>query len=286
MMTLPDRRTFLRMGSMAACTAALLPPGACLAQATRESMPVICAHRGWRDPSRFENTLEEMRHTLRSGPFMMEIDLTSDADGTIFLMHDQDIDRVTTGHGPLAALDNPAVRALRMKNGRGEVRGRVTAYRDVVRWAAGEPTARLMLDIKAVAPADALAPVRQAGLSGRVVVLTFARDVAHAAFAADPDVLVSVLITRPADIGLYVTMAAGRRFAAYIPRHADPALFHAAHNAGAVVITDLLGAGALTDAMTPEAGARWAHGLPIDILVTNTPIQLRAAFQSILHATG
>ncbi|WP_264996574.1 glycerophosphodiester phosphodiesterase family protein [Komagataeibacter intermedius] len=274
------------MGSMAACTAVLLPPGACLAQSARAGMPIICAHRGWRDPSRFENTLDEMRHTLRAGPFMLEIDLTSDADGMIFLLHDRNIDRVTTGHGPLATLDDTAVRALRMKNSQGKVRGRVTSYREVVRWVAREPTARLMLDIKDVAPADALAPVRQAGLSGRVVVLTFARDVAHAAFAADPDVLVSVLITRPADIGLYATMAAGRRFATYIPQHADPALFHAAHDAGAVVITDLLGPGALADAMTPEAGARWAHGLPIDILVTNTPIRLRAAFRSSLRASG
>ncbi|MDI6653296.1 glycerophosphodiester phosphodiesterase family protein [Gluconobacter japonicus] len=241
--------------------------------------PLICAHRGWTDPSETENSLSQMRRTHQVGPFMMEIDLAKDASGRIVLLHDQNVDRTTTGHGPLAELSPADIHKLALKNEFGPTHEHIPAYDAVLDWAARTPDVLLMLDIKDVPPADALKAVRRQHLSDRVVVLTFQEKQAREAFKADPDALISVLITTPDDLAAYRQIAGHRRFAAYIPKTSKLSLFRKAHQAGAIVITDLLGPTAVTDIMSPEEGAHHARSLPIDILVTNTPLQLQAALR-------
>ncbi|MBS4075708.1 glycerophosphodiester phosphodiesterase family protein [Ameyamaea chiangmaiensis] len=264
----------------------VLSPRPARALSLPAARPLICAHRGWTDPTQAENSLIQMRQTLRHGPFMMELDLATDSDGTIVLMHDDTVNRTTDGDGPVAAMTDAQRQRLRLRRADGATDEAIPLYDDVLRWAASAPTARLMLDIKGVSPEAALTPVRRAGLSDRVVVLTFHPAQSQAAFDADPDALVCVLTADAAQLTAARDMARGRRFAAYVPRAADVALFHAAHQAGAVVITDLLGPGAFGathDIWMPDAAARWVRSRPIDIIVTNTPVSLRAALS---HSTG
>lgn len=248
-------------------------------RATLTAPPLICAHRGWTDPTEVENSLDQMRHTHQAGPFMMEIDLATDASGRIVLLHDQKVDRTTTGHGPLTALTTENMQKLFLKNASGPTQEQIPAYDAVLDWAARTPNVLLMLDIKDVPPTDALNPVRRRHLSDRVVVLTFHEKQAREAFKADPNVLISVLITIPDDLKTYQKVLGIRHFAAYIPRTSDPFLFRRAHQAGAVIISDLLGPTAVTDIMSPEDGAHHARALPIDILVTNTPLLLQRALK-------
>ncbi|GAC89114.1 glycerophosphoryl diester phosphodiesterase [Gluconobacter thailandicus NBRC 3257] len=277
------RRIFIVYGLSAlmdlSCTSSVLAQSL---TAPMMSHPLICAHRGWTSPSGTENSLAEMRRTHKAGPFMMEIDLAKDKTGQIVLLHDLDVDRTTTGHGPLAELNQKAVQKLRLRNSSGPTGEHIPAYSDVLDWAARRPDVLLMLDIKDVPPTDALKPVRHQSLSGRVVVLTFHEKQAREAFEADPNALVSVLVTKPDDLATYRKISGTRRFAAYVPQNSDPALFRAAYEAGAVVITDLLGPTAIVDAVSPDEGAQRAKALPIDILVTNTPLQLQSALRKRL----
>lgn len=243
--------------------------------------PLICAHRGWLNPTETENSLAQMRHTYQRGPFMMEIDLAQNRDGLIVLMHDQNVDRTTTDHGPLTELDTSTLQSLHLKNATGATQEHIPVYSDVLDWAAKTSDALLMLDIKDVRAADALRPVRLRNLSGRVVVLTFHQQQAREALEADPKVLVSVLITRPHDLEMYRQIFGTRQFAAYVPQKSDAGLFHAAHQAGAIVITDLLGPTAIADRVSPIEGGRRTLSLPIDILVTNTPLKLRTALRTL-----
>ncbi|MBS1095975.1 glycerophosphodiester phosphodiesterase family protein [Gluconobacter wancherniae] len=241
--------------------------------------PLICAHRGWTDPSETENSLSQMRRTHQVGPFMMEIDLARDASGQIVLLHDQNVDRTTTGHGPLAILSSENLQKLRLKSISGPTQEHIPTYETVLDWAAGTPNVLLMLDIKDIPPADALRSVRRERLSDRVVVLTFQEKQAREAFKADPDALISVLVTTPTDLITYRKIAGTRRFAAYIPKTSKPSLFKIAHQAGAIIITDILGPTAIKDVMSPEDGAQHARALSIDIMVTNTPLQLQTSLK-------
>ena len=66
---------------------------------TVESPTRVIAHRGFsgRAP---ENTLLAIREAIAIGAEMVEIDVTMTADGHVILLHDETLDRTTSGTGP------------------------------------------------------------------------------------------------------------------------------------------------------------------------------------------
>jgi len=66
------------------------------------SWPFWIAHRG-AGKSAPENTLAAFRAGFSAGFGMFECDVKLSADGVAFLLHDDDLDRTTSGHGPAGA---------------------------------------------------------------------------------------------------------------------------------------------------------------------------------------
>lgn len=62
----------------------------------------IVGHRGAPDCAP-ENTLASFREGLRQGADIIELDVQLSADGCVVVFHDDQLDRTTNGHGPLAA---------------------------------------------------------------------------------------------------------------------------------------------------------------------------------------
>lgn len=74
--------------------------------------PRIAAHRGGALEAP-ENTIEAMRHAAQLGVEEVEIDLHLSADGQMMVHHDETLDRMTDGTGPLAA--HPAADLQRLR---------------------------------------------------------------------------------------------------------------------------------------------------------------------------
>lgn len=268
-----------------AAALALLGCGACLAAPANGAPgliertaagPLVCAHRGWLSPEEPENSLATFRHTERAGRFMLEMDLAESKDRQIVLMHDASVERTTTGHGEVAELQAATIDGLRLRTRSGRVLQEAPPrFRAVLDWAAREPRVLLMLDLKRTPPEDAMRLVRAAGLVGRVLLLTFDPVTAARAFAADPDVAVSVLVTNTAMLERYRRSAGtDRRLVAYIPAGNGASLFDAAHRAGVPVATDLLDP---TDALQPGRDPAILAGKHVDIVVSNRPQATRRA---------
>jgi glycerophosphoryl diester phosphodiesterase len=66
--------------------------------------PRFVAHRGGGKLAP-ENTLAAMRTGFAHGYRMVEFDVKLSADGVLFLLHDDTLDRTTNGHGPADALN-------------------------------------------------------------------------------------------------------------------------------------------------------------------------------------
>ena len=82
---------------------------------------LISAHRGGPTPGLPENAIPTMDALLAAHPAIMEVDVGKSADGVHFLLHDDRLDRTTTGTGEAAAQDWAALSQLKLKDNWGWV---------------------------------------------------------------------------------------------------------------------------------------------------------------------
>lgn len=78
----------------------------------------VVAHRGdWRNAP--ENSLQAFSNCIDMGVDMIELDLKKSKDGVLIIMHDNKLDRTTTGHGLPSDYTLAELRKLRLKSGHG-----------------------------------------------------------------------------------------------------------------------------------------------------------------------
>jgi len=85
--------------------------------ASRESVLVVAHRADWRNFP--ENSLPGIESAIAFGVDMAEIDLHRTKDGHFVLMHDETVDRTTTGNGKVADLTLSQIRMLRLRDGLG-----------------------------------------------------------------------------------------------------------------------------------------------------------------------
>jgi len=104
----------------------------CLRQ---HNLAVVAAHRGQPDQSAAENAMSSLTASLAAGVPFLEVDVATTSDGALVLMHDDTLDRATTGSGPTTGRTLADVEALRLKRPDGTVLDeRVPLFSDVLRW--------------------------------------------------------------------------------------------------------------------------------------------------------
>ena len=177
-----------------------------LAQAMRwaEGAPVwISAHRGAPPRGLPENSLEAFEYALNHTPALIETDVRRTKDGVLVLMHDETLDRTTTGTGRLDDTMFGALRRLRLVADSVVTPYRVPALAEALAWAEGR--AVLMLDVKRDVPYSELIPaIRQAGAADRVAVITYSLE-DHARLAAlAPELVVSATVETEQDLDALV----------------------------------------------------------------------------------
>ena len=79
---------------------------------------MVVAHRtGWKENGQYrypDNSLSGIRHSIRLGVELVEMDIRKTADGVPVLMHDEYLDRTTTCTGPVAQYRYEALLACRL----------------------------------------------------------------------------------------------------------------------------------------------------------------------------
>lgn len=176
--------------------------------------PLRIAHRGAsaRAP---ENTLAALREAIRLGADLIECDVHLSADGVPMLIHDDTVDRTTSGRGAVAALTSGRLRRLDAgawfsSRFRGEriptleeafecARGRCGLNIEIKeaggRRKAASPAARAAADPGAVARAVARA-LKRTGFKDLLIVSSFSPRALQAARTALPHVRLGFLASR------------------------------------------------------------------------------------------
>ena len=139
---------------------------------------IVAAHRGGPGSGFPENAISTFENTLRQAPAVLEIDIARTRDGVLVLMHDETVDRTTTGTGRVSDLTLSQLRTFRLKDRDGlALDVRVPTLREALDWSAGRTV--FELDVNDDVPfADVIAEVRAADAMDRVIVITYNDDAA------------------------------------------------------------------------------------------------------------
>ncbi|MEO0647715.1 MAG: esterase-like activity of phytase family protein [Cyanobacteria bacterium J06650_10] len=116
--------------------------------AWEESYPdLVSAHRGGFATGFPENAIETFENTLTLGPALLEVDVQRTSDGEWILMHDDTLDRTTTGTGLVTETTLAEIQALNLVDNEGNVTDfKVPTLQEALTWAEGRTI--LELDIK------------------------------------------------------------------------------------------------------------------------------------------
>lgn len=156
------------LGGMASLHAADVP-------ACRHSFIVI-AHRGDHTEAH-ENTLRAIENAIAAGVDYVELDVRRTRDGHHVLSHDSSVDRMTDGHGKVAELTLDQLRGLQVIDRRRTElpADRMVTLTEVL--AVCRDRIHIYLDFKDGDRAEVGRLIREAGMTGRVLVYCGANDI-------------------------------------------------------------------------------------------------------------
>ncbi len=152
----------------------------------------ISAHRGGPEPGYPENAIETFEHALTCAPCIIECDVQMTADSVLVMMHDESLDRTTTGSGEVSEHTWAELQALLLIDNEGDTTDyRIPRFDDVLRWAVGH--AVLTVDVKReVPPEQVVFAVQNADAQGHAVIITYNTQQAATYHALDPALVLSV----------------------------------------------------------------------------------------------
>lgn len=171
----------------------------------RDGGVVISAHRGQVSPEAAENAVSSIEATGRAIPgAVVEIDAALTRDGKLVLMHDDSLDRTTTGRGKVGDLTLAQVRSARLTTPGGRTLDEAPPTLAEALAAAGRVGAIASIDLK---PSDEAATValaravvdevRRVGAQDRVILITYSDATARAVAAMAPEMMLSVGLSSP-----------------------------------------------------------------------------------------
>ena len=122
----------------------------------------VIAHRGehLRNP---ENTLEGFAAAADAGADYIEVDVRTTVDGKLVLMHDASVDRMTDGHGVIAAMTFAELLKLRVGG-----QAQIPTFDEALKLAR-ERNMGVYVDSKGVSAIDAVTAIERNNMSERVV---------------------------------------------------------------------------------------------------------------------
>jgi glycerophosphoryl diester phosphodiesterase len=152
---------------------------------------LVIAHRGGPTRDYPENAIESFQRTYKAGTHAMEIDIAETKDGQLVLMHDDELDRTTTGTGLVADHTLAEIQALSLKTGSKTTDFRAPTLQAALEWAV-QTGAFLELDKKRSASyAPIVAAVRAAKAENNVLLITYTDDQAIEAHKLAPGLVIN-----------------------------------------------------------------------------------------------
>lgn len=253
---------------------------------------IVSAHRGGPASGWPENGLETMRATLAATPALMEIDVAASADGVLFLMHDNELDRTTTGSGYADRAQWKDVASLRLedKNGK-KTPFSPPKFSDVLAWAKSRTI--VQVDFKRSARyEDVIDEIYRQGAEDRVILIAYSMASAQKLHRLAPDIMISLSVESQSELNRVVAagVPADRLLGFTGTRAPRPRLFSLLDDRNIEVIFGTLGGRDSIDndiaATSDEARYAQIAAAGADIIATDRPRAAHAALEKAGRAVN
>ncbi len=167
-------------------------PAAALTCFRDNGFAMLAAHRAGPAPGYPENALSSLQRLADNGVLYAEIDVRRSADGVYYLLHDDTLERTTTGEGSVEGQTWADLSSLRLLDSNNTLTDQTIPRLEAVFILAREAGLVLNLDLKSVSPAEIVALIDANNVRDYVAIIAYTVDVAAAIHALDPGLVLSV----------------------------------------------------------------------------------------------
>lgn len=153
--------------------------------------PIISAHRGGPMSGFPENCLETFENGLKYAPVLIECDVAKTKDSILVMMHDNSLDRTTTGTGKIGNYTLEELKALFLKdNDRNVTNYKIPTLAEVLDWARNK--AIVELDIKrSIAAEEITKIIEENNAESYALVITYNLPDAQKYHQLNPNIVIS-----------------------------------------------------------------------------------------------
>lgn len=156
-----------------------------------DALPLVGAHRGGPTEAFPENAIPTFVQSMTEGPVLLETDVRMTKDSVLVLMHDETLERTTTGTGEARTKTLTELRKLRLVADSVPTYYQIPTLAEALAWA--ECRAVLQLDVKEAVSRGVVANVlKKTDALDQALVITYTLDDARWYHERLPNLLLSV----------------------------------------------------------------------------------------------
>lgn len=205
--------------------------------------PLVSAHRGGPEKGFPENAIETFENSIRYQPLVIECDIALSKDSVLVMMHDDKLDRTTTGTGLIGDYTLEELKKLKLKDNEGNITAfHIPTLDDVLLW--GKDKVLYTLDVKRGVPfARVIAAVRRCKAEAYSVIITYNADQAKEVYELASDLMISVSVSsKEAYDRLHTNGVPDNRMVAFVGvREPDATLYNFLHERKIMCIVGTMG---------------------------------------------
>jgi len=162
--------------------------------------PLISAHRGGPMPGFPENCIETFANATTYNPVIIEFDIAYSKDSVMVIMHDDKLDRTSTGKGNIGDYTYQELKAFNLKDDYGkETSFKIPTLDSVLSWSKGKVL--LTIDLKrGVSYAKVIEKVRQYKVESNSIIITYTAKQAQEVHRIAPDLMISASVQKKSEL--------------------------------------------------------------------------------------
>ena len=239
------------------------------------SYPLVSAHRGGPSDGFPENAIPTFAEVASKMPAIIECDIAMTKDSVLVLMHDETLDRTTTGKGRVSNKTYEELKDLKLRDNNGELTNyRIPTLEDALQWGIGRVI--YTLDVKRSVPYEKVIElIRKTKAETNSIIITYSANQAEVVNRLAPDLMISATIKNRDDLNRLSELSIpDTRLIAFVgTREPDTALYTMLRQHG---IKSILGTIGNLDRSAEKAGYQLYADFIVrgaDVLSTDRPFE-------------